>query len=137
MELSSTPDGTAPGKSWDVEMTILQHGKTPLEGVRPLVMVTNRDTGSDRVFHAAPTGTPGVYRASVVFPKAGTYEYQVDNGFSHWHSYPAVRIAAAPATPSAPDDGFPWAPILAALAAGGLAAAGTAALQRRRMATAP
>ena len=28
--LSSTPTGSEPGKPWNVEMTVLQHGRTPL-----------------------------------------------------------------------------------------------------------
>ena len=34
------------------------------------------------VFAAEPTGQPGVYRARVVFPSAGTWSYGVDDGFA-------------------------------------------------------
>ena len=27
--------GDAPGGKWDVNITVLQHGRTPLEGVKP------------------------------------------------------------------------------------------------------
>ena len=33
--LDSTPAGVAPGKPWDVNITVLQHGVTPLGGVTP------------------------------------------------------------------------------------------------------
>ena len=115
--LSSTPDGLAPGKPWKVDITVLQHGRTPLEGVTPRVRISSATT--TREFAAKPTGKPGVYRAEVVFPKAGEWEYVVLDGFNDQlpHTFPAVRIgdgAASPAAPSpasapapapAPDDG--------------------------------
>ena len=70
-----------------------------------------------REFAAKPTGKPGVYRAEVVFPTAGNWEYVVLDGFNDQlpHTFPAVRIgdgATSPAAPSpasapapAPDDG--------------------------------
>jgi hypothetical protein len=62
------------------------------------------------VFAAKPTGKPGVYRAAVVFPTAGRWDYQVDDGFisAQPHTYPPVQIggAAAPAAaPTSDDDG--------------------------------
>ena len=108
--LSSTPAGSEPGKPWNVNITVLQHGVTPLENVQPAVTITNGD--ATRTFTAKPTGKPGVYRASVVFPTAGRWDYQVDDGFisQQPHTYPAVQIGAAPAAPAAAttsDDGGP------------------------------
>ena len=45
VSLSSTPDDLGPGAPWSVEMTILQHGRTPLDGVEPSITLTNRATG--------------------------------------------------------------------------------------------
>ena len=59
--LDSTPDGTAPGQKWDVNITVLQHGRTPLDGVKPTVTISSGD--SSKTFSATPTGKPGVYRA--------------------------------------------------------------------------
>ena len=41
--LSSTPAGTDPGKPWNVEMTILQHGRTPLDDLSPTITIRNGD----------------------------------------------------------------------------------------------
>ena len=41
--LSSTPEGAKPGEPWMVDMTVLQHGRTPLEGVHPIVTISNGD----------------------------------------------------------------------------------------------
>ena len=141
VSLSSTPDGTPPGKPWVVDLEILQHGVTPLEGVEPTVILTKGAT--TRTFQAEPTGKPGFYRASAVFPEAGTWRYAIDDGFTRRHEYPPVRIsdgapapalAAAPAAPvaAATDDGGPpWFALAAALLAG-LAAAGLVLVVQRR-----
>jgi hypothetical protein len=76
--LSSTPTG----KHWDVDITVLQHGVTPMENIKPAVVIELPD-GGERRFLGRPTGEPGVYRASVVFPKAGRYGYHVDDGFTN------------------------------------------------------
>ena len=108
--LSSTPAGTQPGAPWSVDITVLQHGQTPLEGVQPAVTITSGD--ASKTFAAKPTDKPGVYRAEVVFPTAGKWNYQVDDGFisGRPHTFPAVQIgalASAPAAPSTSDDGGP------------------------------
>ena len=132
VELSSTPDGLGPGAPWNVEMTILQHGRTPLDGVEPSITLTNGATGETRTVQAKPTGRPGIYSARAVFPEAGRWTYVVDDGFSRVHDYPAVTIggpATAPA--SAAGDGFPWSALLVSLLAG-LAAVGLVTVLRRR-----
>jgi YtkA-like len=99
--LSSTPSGT----HWSVDLTVLQHGRTPLEGVQPKITITNGDVM--RTFAARATGRPGVYHAEVQFPSAGRWEYTVDDGFISRvpHTFPPVRIGAA-AAPAA-DGGGP------------------------------
>ena len=143
------PDGLAPGEPWQVEMTILQHGRTPLEGVKPRVIVTPAGGGDRKTFPARATDKPGVYRATVAFPSAGTWRYVVDDGFAAQHNYPPVQVgkggkkaAAEPVAaintasatpPSAGDDGPDLLPALAVAAIAALAAGlGAAFLQRRR-----
>ena len=121
--LSSTPDGAAPAQRWTVDITVLQHGRTPLEGVTPRVRIHSGDAA--REFTATPTGEPGVYRAEVVFPRAGRWDYEVLDGFNDElpHSFPAVRIDAGAAAP-APEP--PATPGGDAVAAGWLWGAGAA-----------
>ena len=146
------PDTLAAGEPWEVDLTILQHGRTPLEGVNPKVIVS-RDGGRDRrSFPARATGEPGIYQATVVFESAGTWNYVVDDGFAAQHSFKPVRVvsggkggsdeavavantAAAAPPPGATrgDDGPDW--LLALLGAAGaalLAGGGVALLQRHR-----
>jgi hypothetical protein len=103
--LDSLPDGVAPGEPWTVELTILQHGRTPLEGVRPSVIVEKAGEETTRSFPARETDEPGVYRVTVVFASAGTWSYMVDDGFSATHTYGPVEIRAAGDGASAAGEG--------------------------------
>jgi YtkA-like protein len=139
--LSSLPDGARAGEEWVVDLTVLQHGRTPLEGVQPVVRIGRPDRGTERSFRAVPTGEAGVYRAKVVFPSTGEWSYSVDDDFSQVHQLGSVRIGSgsgetvvAPATPKPadPGDGVTLAGALGiALGAGLLAALLTTALRRR------
>ena len=131
--LSSTPAGTEPGTPWPVEITVLQHGVTPLEGVKPAVIITSGD--ARETFAATPTGKPGVYRAEVVFPTAGRWSYAVDDGFisERLHTFPPVQIDAETSAPATGGDGGgPSAGWLVPGVALLLAAAAVLALDRRR-----
>jgi hypothetical protein len=133
VSLSSTPGGLGPGAPWDVEMTILQHGRTPLDGLQPSITLTNGATGETRIVQAKPAGRPGVYAARAVFPDAGRWTYAVDDGFSRVHDYPAVTISGAAGGPAAAGgDGFPWIALLVSLLLAGLAAAALTTVLRRR-----
>lgn len=142
------PEDLAPGQPWKVELTILQHGRTPLEGVKPRVMVEERVGAGQGTFPARPTGEPGVYRATVVFESAGTWKLAVDDGFAATHRFPGVEVGkggngatdavalanpAAATPPSAGGDGPDLLLAFAAAAVAALAAGlGATALQRRR-----
>jgi hypothetical protein len=129
--LSSLPPAGLPAnEDWPVDITVLQHGKTPLAGVTPILRI--RDDGGNVVksFTAAPTGTTGVYHATVRFPAEGSYSYEVYDGFTQYggaqtHTFKPVAIGAA-------DDGLPYGWLAVALGlAAALAAATTLVLRRR------
>ena len=136
VELGSTPDGLGAGEAWVVEVTVLQHGRTPLDDVEPTVTVSKAHGGETLSVPATPTGEPGVYRASVTFPSAGRWTYTVHDGFTREHSYPPVQIrreaASATPGPSGGGGGSVWTSLAAALAAGLGAAGLTSVLRRRR-----
>jgi YtkA-like len=121
--LETLPAGVGAGETWMAEATILQHGQTPLEGVKPRVLIDDNQ-GGRRAFAAAPTGEPGVYRARVVFPQAGSWRVSVEDGFSLTHSFGEFEIGAGGDTAAAglpADDGAGvsvWAALGLSLAAG-------------------
>jgi YtkA-like len=143
------PEDLAPGQAWQVDLEVLQHGRTPLEGVQPRVIVEPKEGGKPVSFLAKATDEPGVYRAAVVFPSAGTWMMSVDDDFAATHRFPAVEIGgagkksatepvaavntAAATPPSAGDDGPNLLLAFGAAAVAALAAGfGAAYLQRRR-----
>jgi len=136
--LSSLPDGLELGERWAVELTVLQHGRTPLDGVHPAVIVTREGGSERREFPAQAAGRPGVYRVAVTFPSAGTWRVVVDDGFSARHPFSPVRVGRGPGRASivpatASVGGGPDLMLaLAAAAVTGIAAVlGSAALRRR------
>jgi hypothetical protein len=125
---SLPPSGLKPNQGWPVDITVLQHGRTPLAGVTPIVRI--RDGGGKVVdsFTAKPTGKTGVYHAVVTFPDEGTYSYEVYDGFVRYggaqtHTFKPVEIGA-------PGDSFPYVPL--GLAAALALAVGSAAIVFRR-----
>jgi hypothetical protein len=111
--LAPPPDDLAAGQTWPAQMTILQHGRTPLDGVSPAVIVTNSETGRTLRFAAKPTGKPGVYRADVKLPNGGEWRYAVDDGFGQTHTFAPFEVGGTAAGAS-----FPLAETLGALALG-------------------
>ena len=108
----SPPDGgVGAGDTWNAEVTILQHGMTPLAGVSPTVTIRNKTTGAAETFAAKPTDEPGVYLAKVVFPSEGKWTYEVYDGFTQYggektHTFGAVSIGAGGS------DGLPFFAII-------------------------
>ena len=80
--LESMPDGVNAGDAWTAEITVLRHGVTPTDGAAPILTIRNKKTGASESFEAQPAGETGVYTARVVFPDAGTWSYEIDNGLA-------------------------------------------------------
>ena len=127
--LSSLPTNTPAGGTWSVDLTVLQHGRTPLEGITPVLTIAN-GIGETREFAGVATGKPGVYRVDVVFPASGTWSYEVWDDFSRTHTFKPVEIGA-------PADSFPYLPLGLAAALALALAGGTVLALRRRTAAEP
>lgn len=123
-----TPLPPTDGSPWDVQLTVLQHGRTPLDNLSPSITIRN-SAGAAQTFAATPAGKPGVYRATVRFPTDGTWSYTIDDGFTRVHTYAPVTIDGA-----AGDGSFPTEAVAAgaalALALGALL---VVAARRRRL----
>jgi hypothetical protein len=91
VKLSSMPTG----RTWTVNVTPLQHGRTRLPDAKPRIEI-RRGSHPWRRFAARPTARPGVFRAHVVFPAAGTWRLRVWDGFepncARFHTYAPVTI---------------------------------------------
>ena len=129
---SLPPSGLEANQGWPVDITVLQHGQTPLAGVTPIVRV--RDDGGEvvRSFTAAPTGKTGVYRAVVTFPSEGTYSYEVYDGFGTYggartHTFKPVAIGVGDG-----NGGVPYGRLALALGLAFALAAATILMLRRR-----
>jgi hypothetical protein len=129
--LQSLPEGIEPGETWTAEFTVLAHGRTPFLDGHPFVTV--RDSGGDLVdeFPAQLVNDSGLYRAQVVFPESGRYEYVIDDGYSQRHTFPPVTVgdgggdpvpspapADRPPAAQAPTDDGSSVPLALVLAAG-------------------
>ena len=96
------------GEPWVVDVTVLQHGLAtqPLCCLKPTVTIRRiasaravSATLESRTFRARPTGRIGRYRARVVFPRAGSWRYEVYDGFTEYggartHRFAPVKIAS-------------------------------------------
>lgn len=129
--------GLGAGDTWNAQVTILQHGVTPLVGVKPTVTIRN-DAGKALTFPAKPTGKAGVYLAKVKFPSNGTWRYEVYDGFTQYgngqkHTFGPISIGGGGGS----DSSFPLLPALGGIALALVAAAALAFLIRRQRRTAP
>ena len=130
--LSSLPPAGLPAnQDWPVDITVLQHGRTALAGVTPIVRIRDDGGAVVKSFTATPTSKTGVYHAVVRFPAQGSYSYEVYDGFTQYggaqtHTFKPVVIGGA-------GGGFPYGWLALALGlAAALAAATFLALRRRR-----
>jgi hypothetical protein len=92
-----TPLPSGDDSDWNATLMVKQHGQTPLDGVQPSITIRNAGSGETKTFAATPTGTPGEYRARVVFPSDGTWAYEVYDGFTQYggaqtHTFAPVTI---------------------------------------------
>src|SRR5215207_9698589 len=70
---SLPPAGLKADQPWPVDMTVLQHGRTPLAGVTPVLRIRDENGKVVSTFAGKPTAKTGVYHAVVTFPGSGTY----------------------------------------------------------------
>jgi hypothetical protein len=114
-------------------ITVLQHGRTPLEGVTPTLTIQNG--GEKRTFTAKATDEPGKYAVAVTFPSGGPWTISVYDGFTQYGNPQTTTFGTVEVTggPAATGGDFPLGWTLAGL--GAALAAGLALLFLRRSRT--
>ncbi len=126
------PDEIEAGKVWNAQITVKQHGVTPLADVEPTLTI--RQGGTSKTFRAEPTDEVGIYVARVEFPSAGEWRYEVNDGFGppglNTHTFAPVSVVSG--STGGDGGGSPSAWWLAvALAAAGMLGAAFFARRRR------
>lgn len=91
--LAPPPADIGAGEVWTARITILQHGRNPLPDAataKPTLTIVDPATGRRQTF-AARASDPGRgrYEARVVFPSAGSWRYEIFDGFTSWNGEPA------------------------------------------------
>jgi hypothetical protein len=129
--LTAPPATVGPGDTWTAQITVKQHGVRPIPDAKPTLTILG-ENGARKTFAAKPTDEVGVYAASVVFPSAGTWDYEVNDGFvggeqgqtwdcSTTHTFEAVTIGGAGSSGPAAGDPAPSAAPAEPVSDGGVA----------------
>jgi len=90
--LDELPTGVVAGEPLTVGFTVLQHGKTPMDGLDPTITATSPQSESF-VVHAKPEGETGHYAATLTFPTEGNWNWSIQ-AFSMEQAMPVLSVAA-------------------------------------------
>jgi hypothetical protein len=85
------------GEPYQLGYTILQHGKTPVDGAKTEITARNTTTGETLRFVGQADGKPGHYVAEVTFPEGGSWTWSVTQGDFAVHELGELTVSAAPA----------------------------------------
>ena len=89
--LDDLPTYIAAGEPLTVGFTVLQHGKTPLDGLEPTV-TAYLNNEQKFVVEAEPDGPSGHYTAKLIFPKEGDWRWSI-RAFGMEQLMPTLRIS--------------------------------------------
>ncbi len=95
--LDAFPEDVSAGQQVSVGFTVLQHGRTPMHGLTPLISFRNPESGETRSVVAESEGPTGHYVAAFTLPSAGNWEWSIE-AFTVAQPMPAL-VVAAPAMP--------------------------------------
>ena len=111
--LDEIQTGVVAGEPLTIGFTVLQHGKTPMEGLDPTITATSSNSESFMV-HAKPEGETGHYAATLTFPAEGNWTWSI-RAFSMEQVMPELSVAAPIAAPVSQQPVAAAAPISAVL----------------------
>ena len=91
--LDELPSNVVAGEPLTIGFTVLQHGRTPMTGLDPIVTA---NFGKDLEFAATaePEGKPGHYIATLTFPQEGEWRWSVQ-AFTMEQMMPMLSVAPA------------------------------------------
>lgn len=88
------PESFETDTTYNLEYTILQHGKTPVDSGASYVMLRNFDADQSLRFHAVNHGD-GTYTVEVTIPAEGTWEWDVTSEGWGTQELGAIEVAAS------------------------------------------
>jgi hypothetical protein len=134
--LDATPGQPRVGEPLTIGFTALQHGVRPWTEGSVSVTARNQGTGESITADARAEGKPGHYVATLTFPSAGTWTWEIQMPLfmsSKFAPLTVLPAAAAPATQPTPSPaGVPGTAILGVGALAALIAASAYLFVRRR-----
>lgn len=119
--LDQLPSNIVAGEPFTVGFTVMQHGKTPMDGLYPTI-TAKLFKDQEIVFNAEPEGKPGHYTATVTLPKEGEWQWSIQ-AFTMDQAMPILSVAPATNTASSPTAGEAGSAISPMLLVGGFAIA--------------
>ena len=100
ISLDELPVGVAAGEPYTIGFTVLQHGRTPMTDLYPIV--TARTAKAEVLtFSAEPEGKPGHYTAVLTFPTDGEWEWSIQ-AFTMDMKMPTLNVSAGGASVTQP-----------------------------------
>ena len=128
--VKDTPVDPPAGGGTPIEMSVLQHGVTPVSWPHLSVIATDEASGSMFKTDAQTKGPEGTYVATIVFPKAGDWTLSFDSPELEMSGTAAISVipavVAAPVIQAPPAVAAPQQPVTAPQA--GAATPATSAL---------
>lgn len=114
--LDELPTGVVAGEPFTVGFTVLQHGKTPMAGLDPVIIARS---GDEKVtVFVKEEGKPGHYAVDITLPNEGEWEWTIQ-AFSMEQKMPVLSVAApavasasAPVVKAQPEEASTVSPIL-------------------------
>lgn len=98
--LDELPRNVVAGEPLTIGFTVLQHGRTPMQGLYPTV-TANLNPDQKFVVDAVAEGKPGHYTAELTLPVEGEWRWSIQ-AFSMDQAMPTLSVAAASAVAASP-----------------------------------
>jgi hypothetical protein len=91
--LDELPTNVVANEPVTIGFTVLQHGRTPLDGLYPTI-TANLYKDQELVAQAEPGDQPGYYTATLIFPKEGEWRWSIQ-AFTMDQPMPMLSVAPA------------------------------------------
>ena len=100
--MTQPPDDVAAGTETTFELTVMQHGVTPVSWPGIVVTATNEATGETISAPAIPSGPTGHYTVALTFPSEGDWSIAYASGDLLMEGTAALAVGAALSPAPAP-----------------------------------